>query len=193
MKHHRILGLLAGFLFTQVAVSYAVARVVLHFHQNLLIRGDTGETEHWLATDWECRNVLKLKNRAQFDSDSAISYDSATTPDGEQMRGAASGFANPSKKGLVFDDCGFFETSDLRPDPTGPYKLYNTPPPPFRLVQTGLLDGMPGSHLRMECTSAGDIFFYLPGVFPSQKPEMELSRDGNITIFGDLRVLGKIN
>jgi len=163
-------------------VSVGVCRLMEH--RFLLIRGNAGNTEHWLINDQHGKNTLKLSNRFPYDSYSAISFDSWNTPIGLESRGAAMGYANPSRQGSVFDDAAYIETSDLHDT------MRRDAPPAFRLVQTGNLTGMAGNHLRMEFTPRGDIYFYRPGIYPQQKPALLISSNGDVVVFGNLTVKG---
>jgi hypothetical protein len=174
--------LVAAMTVFQVMVSVGVCRFMQHRFP--LIRGDAGNTQHWLLNDQHGENTLDIRNAFPFDSYSAVSFDSWDSPIGSAQRGAAMGYANPTHNGSVFDDAGYIETSDLHD------YMRRDAPPAFRLVQTGNLTGMAGNHLRMEFTPRGDIYFYRPGVYPNQKPALLISSSGDVVVFGNLTVKG---
>jgi len=184
VKNKTILGVLA-LLAVQTALTVGVCRVMQH--RELLIRGNAGNTQHWLLNDQLWENTLDIRNSYPTDSYSAVSFDAAISHVGTADRGAAVGFSNPSKIGKVFDDCAFLEADDLRD-----YMRASTPPA-FRLVQTGNLTGIPGNHLRMEFTPQGYIYFFKPGVYPHQQPAMSISPTGDVVVYGNLTVKGNFS
>jgi hypothetical protein len=91
-------------------------------------------------------NVLALKNTNGTNSFSAMTF-----RDGSDVEHGAVGYGN-STSGYPFTSATYLEISQFNPV-TG--VVLSVAPPPFRVVQTGLLNSVTGSFNRVELTNAG--------------------------------------